>query len=113
MAPANNLNPEAPPSTQARLSLDIYDAEEFGARADGKSDDVRAIQRAIDKAAVDGGGVVYLSPGTYRIDSTLTLKANVHLQGAGWGATHIDFSNAADSGNLFEALGTVSNGTAL
>ena len=64
---------------------------------DGVVNDREAIQEAIDKAALDGGGVVYLPPGTYSLrfdvsnirtvgyatEQGLTLKSRVVLQGAG------------------------------
>jgi len=41
------------------------------------------IQEEIDKAHAEGGGLVFLPRGTYRLDGPLRLKANVHLTGVG------------------------------
>ncbi|HJN18301.1 MAG TPA: glycosyl hydrolase family 28-related protein, partial [Armatimonadota bacterium] len=48
-------------------------ARDFGAVGDGKTDDTAAIQEALDKAAADGGGIVRLPRGNYRVASHLTV----------------------------------------
>lgn len=57
------------------------------ALGNGVSDDRDAIQAAIDKASSDGGGVVYLPEGRYRIEipsgSGLTMRSKVVLKGEG------------------------------
>ncbi len=55
-----------------------YTVKGFGAKADGKTLDTKAIQNAINKAHENGGGVVEFSAGTYYI-GTLVLKDNVNL----------------------------------
>lgn len=40
------------------------------------------IQKALDEAAANGGGIVYLPPGHYRMDGTLTIPAGVELKGS-------------------------------
>ena len=42
-----------------------FDVRAYGATGNGKTKDTAAIQRAVDACAAAGGGVVYLSPGTY------------------------------------------------
>ena len=42
-----------------------FDVKTFGAKADGKTLDRDAINKAIDAAAAAGGGTVYLPAGTY------------------------------------------------
>ncbi len=61
------------------------DPGQFGARADGKSKDTRAIQAAIDDCARHGGGTVTLSKGTY-VSAPIILKSRVTLDVAA-GAT--------------------------
>jgi hypothetical protein len=73
---------------------------------DGNVNDREAIQKAIDKAAADGGGVVYLPPGTYSLrfkeesilrtvgyatEQGLTLRSRVVLQGAGKDQTELRY----------------------
>ena len=56
-------------------------------------DDVQ-LQQALDAAAAAGGGTVQLAPGIYHTCQTLLLRSNVHLRGAGRGATVIRGSSA-------------------
>lgn len=53
----------------------------FSARADGRTDCTAAIQSAIDTAAGQGGGVVFLPAGRYRCDGNLVLKEGVTMRG--------------------------------
>ena len=59
-----------------------YDVRDFGAKGDGGTDDTAAVQRALDRAAADGGGTVRVLPGVYKI-SSLSLGWNVRLEFAG------------------------------
>lgn len=43
----------------------------------------QAIQRALDAAGANGGGVVYLPAGTYMVERTIKVPSNVTLAGAG------------------------------
>ena len=61
------------------------DPAQFGARADGRTKDTKAIQAAIDNCAAKGGGTVTLTKGTY-VSAPITLKSNVTLDVAA-GAT--------------------------
>jgi hypothetical protein len=60
---------------------------EHGAKADGKSDDTVAIQKTLDAAAQDRGGVVSLPKGVYLVVGSLTVPAGVCLKGE-WQAPH-------------------------
>ena len=72
----------APDMTPPTSSYNVLD---FGARGDGVTDDTAAIQSAITACQGQGGGIVFLPPGTYLISSTLVISAdNVQVQGAGW-----------------------------
>ena len=64
-------------------SGDMYNVKAFGATGDGITNDVGAIQAAIDAANGSGGGIVFIPGGTYIIASTLVLKSNVALVGVG------------------------------
>jgi parallel beta-helix repeat protein len=56
-------------------------------------DDVQ-VQQALNVAAANGGGTVWLEAGVYNTCQTLVLGNNVHLRGAGRGATIIRGSTA-------------------
>jgi hypothetical protein len=48
-----------------------------------------SIQQALDNAAAAGGGTVFLPAGVFNVCRTLVIGSNVHLRGAGRGATII------------------------
>lgn len=54
-------------------------ATRYGARADGRTLDTAAIQRAIDDCARRGGGVVLLAGGTF-LSGTIVLKDHITLR---------------------------------
>jgi Glycosyl hydrolases family 28/Pectate lyase superfamily protein len=55
------------------------DVREFGAVGDGETKDTHAIQRAVDAAHRQGGGLVALSPGTF-VSGTVHLRSGVTLE---------------------------------
>ena len=59
--------PGGQPSNSANT---MFDVRQFGAKGDGKSDDTKAIQAAIDAGA--SGGAVFVPPGVY-------LSSELHL----------------------------------
>ena len=65
--------------------LQVVDVRDFGAKADGKTDDAPAIQRAISQVSKSGGRVVF-PPATspYIIRTSLVVEAdNVDMHGPG------------------------------
>ena len=56
----------------------VWDPFAFGAKADGKTMDTKAIQTAIDRCNEAGGGTVYLHNGCF-VSGSLYLKSNVTL----------------------------------
>ena len=46
-------------------------------------DAAEAFRDAVGEAAQKGGGIVYVPPGTYRIDDTISLPGNITIHGAG------------------------------
>jgi len=50
------------------------DARQHGAKGDGKTDDSKALQAALD-AAQTKGPICYVPPGLYRVDGALTVPA--------------------------------------
>ncbi len=69
------------------LGADTYNVRDYGARADGRSNDAAAIQAAIDACHQSGGGIVRFPSGQYlsgmvRLRSRVTVRLeNVSLQG--------------------------------
>ena len=59
----------------------VFNVLRFGAKGDGKTDDTRAFQTAIDKAEAIGGGVVFVPRGNFLIKTHLVVKPNVTLKG--------------------------------
>lgn len=48
----------------------------------GGNDCTNAIQNALNDASANGGGIVFLPSGHYRVNGTLTIPSNVELRGA-------------------------------
>jgi hypothetical protein len=63
-------------------TINITDSP-YNATADDDTDDRAAIQAAIDAAATNGIGRVFMPAGTFRIGDTLTLQANTVFFGTG------------------------------
>lgn len=77
--------------------------QQFGAAADGTTDDTSAFQKAIDAA---GAGYIYLPAGTYKITSTLTFPTSgFHMVGQGMNASIIKFAPTANDVCLAVANG--------
>jgi hypothetical protein len=97
-APAQQhvVDPSATPSpsprpTAAPLPSTTYDVRSYGARCDGLTDDMAAIQRAEQAAALaaklGSGTVVQLPAGVCAIGGPIAWDSNVSLNGAGMQAT--------------------------
>ena len=66
----------------ARNALYVVTDLTFGGKADAVTDNTEAIQKALDKAGEEGGGIVFLPPGKYRVDGTLSVPEGVEIKGA-------------------------------
>src|SRR5882724_3771099 len=64
------------PSGVARLALNVRD---FGASGDGVTKDTAAIQEALDRCGVLGGGEVLFPAGTY-LSGAIALRSNTTLR---------------------------------
>ena len=61
-----------------QLQAKIYNVRDFGAKGDGKTIDSPSINQAIQSAANDGGGTVYIPSGEYACYS-IRLKSHITL----------------------------------
>jgi hypothetical protein len=52
-------------------------------QGDFAGNDSRALQRAVDSLAYEGGGTVVIPPGTYEMIDALHLRSGVNIQGSG------------------------------
>ncbi|MFF7654773.1 glycoside hydrolase family 28 protein [Streptomyces sp. NPDC007983] len=57
-----------------------FDVKDYGAKADGSTNDTGAIEKAVNAAAAAGGGIVEFPSGQYKSKNTVHLKSNVTLQ---------------------------------
>lgn len=74
----------------ARAALYVVTDPEFGAvpltvkdDLNSAQDNTKAIQNALDKAKSEGGGIVYIPSGHYRMNGNITIPAGVELKGSG------------------------------
>ncbi|MDW5595039.1 glycosyl hydrolase family 28-related protein [Conexibacter stalactiti] len=92
-APATSAAPAATPRPRAGLPQLVrdpdgvpvvarYDVAAYGADASGASDASAAIQAALDAAGADGGGVVWIGAGSYRVVTPLSVPKGVTLLGS-------------------------------
>lgn len=70
--------------TSVLAGINVLD---HGAKADGKTDDTAAVQKALDAAGKNRGGPVEMPKGVYRIDGHLEVPPGVCLSGE-WQAPH-------------------------
>ncbi len=82
MPEVNLINPNERVQKPARLQLYLATAAPFNAVGDGITDNTSAIQSALDKAASDGGGIVFLPPGKYKVTGHLVVPTGVELKGS-------------------------------
>jgi hypothetical protein len=78
---APSANPAVGETTAA------INARAFGAKGDGKTDDTKALQSALDAARAQGP-VCFVPAGLYRLDGSLTVPPGVTLAGASGGVPH-------------------------
>ena len=65
----------------ANTTLYIATSAAYGAVGDGNVDDTVSIQNALNAASANGGGIVYLPAGKYRLTATLDVPTGVELRG--------------------------------
>ena len=80
------LQPDSAPTSGRWLLLhsDIIDARQFGAVGDGTTDNTTNFQNAVDYLDSEGGGTLYIPPGTFRSGNIdMTSLTGVILNGPG------------------------------
>jgi|GEM_PF-249111 len=74
-------NPVPASQDQVTEASPILYADDFGAKADGATDNTSFIQAALDRAAAAGGGIVQLGAGAYAVKGNLEIPQSVTLKG--------------------------------
>jgi hypothetical protein len=69
------------PGVIAAPQPDLYSVLDFGAKADGKTDETGAFQKALDSAGRAGGGIVHAPRGNYFFAGHLDVPVGVTLEG--------------------------------
>lgn len=87
--------------TQQAKYLEIISVKDFGAVADGVTNDSAAFQAALNYASTHGGGRIYIPAGTYVLGTALTYthpsnKAGLTIEGDGEGATFLDYTSTGN-----------------
>lgn len=90
----------------ARLAPTVFDVTQLGAVGDGSADATAGFQAALDRAGAEGGGVVYVPAGRYRVSDGLHIRHGVVIQGDG-PASIVDVSRVRTN-HALEAAGSVS-----
>ncbi|MFD0442099.1 glycosyl hydrolase family 28 protein [Streptomyces indonesiensis] len=70
----------APARDTATTAAPVFSVMDYGAKADGSSNDSAAIDKAITAANAAGGGIVRFPSGQYKSKNTVHLKSEVTLQ---------------------------------
>ena len=60
-------------------NMKIYNVKEYGAAADGVTNDTAVVQKLVDECNAQGGGTVYFPVGEYVL-ATVFLKSNVRIE---------------------------------
>lgn len=77
-----------------------------GADPTGSSDSAAAVQAAVTAIGAGNTGVVLLPPGTYRLNSGITVsQAGIYLLGAGTWATTVMYYGSGDCIRMYSPLG--------
>jgi len=67
--------------TRKPAKSELFNVQDYGAVGDRKADDTQALKKAIDAASANGGGIVFVPDGEYRITEELDLGKGVELRG--------------------------------
>ena len=79
--PAYDYRKPAATSQPAKTNLYVVTSPPFSAQADGVTDNTAAFSNALAAASANGGGIVFVPAGSYRLNGTLTVPTGVELKG--------------------------------
>lgn len=94
----------------------VFNVRDYGATGDGTADDTAAVQAAIDAAHAEGGGVVILPHGTYKITGDGLQSKSASIVGAGarssgkTTASAVILQGSEQTGPILSVEGTGGNG---
>lgn len=80
--PAYEFKTPAEPHKAAKADLFVVTESPYNAADDHSADATLAFQAALDDAGANGGGIVFVPGGDYRLDGTLIVPTGVELRGA-------------------------------
>ena len=92
---------------------DLFNIKQHGAIGDGKADDTAAVEAAIAAARKNGGGIVFVPDGEYRITRELDLGKGIELRGNSGGRHMVCDKTSAELGSVLfiDMPGGHENGT--
>ena len=77
---------------------EVFKVEDFGANGDNATDNAPAVQKALDAAGENGGGVVLFGPGNYRFLDTIKVRQRTVLRGTDRGRVWLLLPTGARDG---------------
>ena len=86
--------------TRKPAKSDLFNIQNYGAVGDRKADDTEALKKAIEAAAANGGGIVFVPDGEYRITEELNLGDGVELRGNSGGRHVLSNKRGAQLGSV-------------
>lgn len=81
LLPAYDYKKPARTYRPAKTNLYVVTEAPYNAQADGVTDNTAAFSNALAAASANGGGVVFVPGGSYRLNGTLTVPTGVELRG--------------------------------
>jgi hypothetical protein len=88
----------------ANRFADVVNVKDFGADPTGVVDSYNSFNSAIVLLESNGGGVIYVPEGSYKISQTLIIdNSNIYINGAGFNYSKLIFSSGID-GIVFNLL---------
>lgn len=112
LLPFSSTTPLATFTRSGKVKQAVYNVMDYGADKTGVSDSTTAIQNAINAASSANGGIIYLPPGNYLLNSSaLTVKNNTIIRGSGKNATILKVGASFSGVAMLYHIETLSNGS--